>query len=60
MTLKTFITLLSLSLVTLHPQISNSRPVSTYSIVAYDEAGVADVPSHPAVYMSENVRCDFL
>jgi len=49
MTLKTFITLLSLSLVTLHPQISNSRPVSTYSIVAYDEEtgqlGVA-VQSH--------------
>ena len=60
MTLKTFITLLSLSLVTLHPQISNSRPVSTYSIVAYDEAGVADVPPRPAMYVSENVRSNLL
>ncbi len=37
MTLKTFITLISISLTTLFSQSSNSRPVSTYSIVAYDE-----------------------
>ena len=49
MTLKTFITLISISLTTLFSQSSNSRPVSTYSIVAYDEEtgqlGVA-VQSH--------------
>ena len=49
MTFKTFITLISISLTTLFSQSSNSRPVSTYSIVAYDEEtgqiGVA-VQSH--------------
>jgi hypothetical protein len=31
-----------------------------HAIVAYYEAGVADVPTYSAVYVSENVRRDLL